>query len=176
MFVKGVAVRDAIDSMTKSLQGHGQTCISLNLSHIPAGFCMLPVTQHSQHSQHSLSNPPGSASAAASSASAVASSASAAASSPHKVPSGGARMDVELRGRLRDWDLEDAAAVLAEKGWRTKKRMRMMEDEHVNKLGLPPGDEAALKKYLQSLRNEAAQGTKQAQGTMALEVPMLSVA
>ena len=150
LFAEGVTVNDAISNMCESLEGRGQK--PMQAGHpacIPAGFCMLPATK--------------------------APSVSAAVSSPHKVPSGGPQVDAELMRMLREWDLEDVAGVLAEHGFETRKRMMMMEEEDINELGLRRGDLRLLRKFLQSLRKEAEKGTTQAQGTNALEVPILCV-
>jgi len=74
-----------------------------------------------------------------------------AASNPGKGAPGRAQVNAELMDMLREWDLEDAAGALAEHGFKTKKKLTMMEEEDINILDLSRGDWRALNHLIKSL-------------------------
>jgi hypothetical protein len=83
--------------------------------------------------------------------------------SPSKgAPGAGApQVDAELMRLLCEWDLQDAAGALAENGFKTKKKLMLMEEEDISELGLTRGDRRAVKGLLESLQRkgqEAAEG------------------
>ena len=53
---------------------------------------------------------------------------------------------------LEDWDLEDAASALAKNGFKTRKKLLMMEEEDIIGMGLSRGDVRALTRLLRSLQ------------------------
>jgi len=79
-----------------------------------------------------------------------------------------AELDQEVVQKLKEWDLEDAADALAKAGYKSLSRLRKMDVDDVDKLGLPLAPARELKDLVQALKTEELQ-LPPAAGAMAQE-------
>ena len=63
-------------------------------------------------------------------------------------------MDQEVVQKLKEWDLEDAAEALARARYKSIRRLRKMDGDDVDKLGLPLATARELKDLVQALKTE----------------------
>ena len=65
-----------------------------------------------------------------------------------------AELDQEVVQKLKEWDLEDAADALARARYKSLRRLRKMDGDDVDKLGLPLATARELKDLVQALKTE----------------------
>jgi hypothetical protein len=68
-----------------------------------------------------------------------------------------AELDQEVVQKLKEWDLEDAADALARARYKSLRRLREMDGDDVDKLGLPLATARELKDRVQALKTEELQ-------------------
>ena len=67
-------------------------------------------------------------------------------------------VEQDVMEKLREFDIEMAADTLAKEGFKKLRTLKRMEDDDVDKLGLPKGTAIDLKDLLASLRDTPAAG------------------
>jgi len=127
LFAEGVSVRDAIAHMSASLQElHGQTPMSIGPPEcIPKDLFLLPASQASQATAPASSSPGQGKEVGAEMGEQVATHESMGEQVATHEP-----VDADVLDKLQEFDIEDAAAALAQHGFRKLRTLTRMEDRY----------------------------------------------